>query len=329
MKTTYSALVGLTAAAMLSLGVTGTASAEVTLKGASCFPIGSPPSRPYEAVVKTINERGKGLVKIEMVGGAPAIGGIFDITRRAARGTYDIIGCTEAYFGNVIKEAPVFRLSEHSYADLRKNGGLQMLADLLAKKKIHYVGRHHDFGQFHLWLSPDNPIDKADLTGLNLRTAAVYTAFFRSLGATTQTAPLPEIYQLMESKTVQGFGWPASGWVPTWAEVTGYKVNPGFYTSPLHTMLNLKKWNSLSAEVQKLITDVVMEFEERSEPGGAQSVAQLKKEDDYRASKGMKVINLEGAEGEKFARVAKEAAWAEVLERSPKNGPKLMELFTK
>ena len=96
MKTTYSALVGLTAAAMLSLGATGTASAEVTLKGASCFPIGSPPSRPYEAVVKTINERGKGLVKIDMVGGAPAIGGIFDITRRAARGTYDIIGCTEA-----------------------------------------------------------------------------------------------------------------------------------------------------------------------------------------------------------------------------------------
>ena len=34
------------------------------------------------------------------------------------------------------------------------------------------------------------------------------------------------------------------------------------------SMLNLKKWNSLSAEVQKLITDVVMEFEERSEPGG-------------------------------------------------------------
>lgn len=330
MNKVQSTVLCITAAAALSLGTFGTAAAdEVTLKSASCFPIGSPPSRPYEAVVKTINERGKGKVRVDMVGGAPAIGGIFDITRRAARGTYDIIGCTEAYFGNVITEAPVFRLTEFPYAELRKNGGLQMMADLLAAKKIHYVGRHHDFGAFHLWLSADSPIDKADLTGLNLRVAPVYTAFFRALGATTQTAPLPEIYQLMESKTVQGFGWPASGWVPTWAEVTGYKVNPGFYTAPLHTMLNMRTWKKLSPEVQKLITDVVLEFEARSEPGSPQSVAQLKKENDFRASKGMKDINLQGAEAEKFARTAKDAAWAEVIERSPKHGPKLKALFTK
>ena len=100
-------------------------------------------------MVKTINERGKGLVKIDMVGGAPAIGGT-DITARGT-GTYDIIGCTEAYFGNVIKEAPVFRLSERPYADLRKNGGLQMLADLLAKE-IHYVSR------IRLWVVPPPPL---------------------------------------------------------------------------------------------------------------------------------------------------------------------------
>ena len=57
MNKVQSTVLCITAAAALSLGTFGTAAAdEVTLKSASCFPIGSPPSRPYEAVVKTINE---------------------------------------------------------------------------------------------------------------------------------------------------------------------------------------------------------------------------------------------------------------------------------
>ena len=56
------------------LGTTPALSAEVTLRGASCFPIGSPPSRPFEALVKAVNKRGKGVVQIKLLGGAPAIG---------------------------------------------------------------------------------------------------------------------------------------------------------------------------------------------------------------------------------------------------------------
>ena len=60
-------------------------SAEITLKGASCFPIGSPPSRPYEAVVKEINKRGKGIVQVKMIGGAPAIGSPFTLTQKMSK----------------------------------------------------------------------------------------------------------------------------------------------------------------------------------------------------------------------------------------------------
>ena len=42
------------------------------------------------------------------------------------------------------------------------------------------MARYHDFGPFHLWLA--KPIDKPDLTGLNLRVSPVYTAFFKALG---------------------------------------------------------------------------------------------------------------------------------------------------
>mgnify|MGYP006196331231 FL=1 len=76
--------------------------AEVTLSGASCFPIGSPPGRPFEALVKEVNATGKGVLQIKMIGGAPAIGSPFTLTQKMSKGAYDVIGCTEVYFGNVI-----------------------------------------------------------------------------------------------------------------------------------------------------------------------------------------------------------------------------------
>ncbi len=71
------------AAIISALGATG-AGAETTISGASCFPIGSPPSRVFEAVVEAINERGKGVVQIDLKGGAPAIGSPFTLTQKTA-----------------------------------------------------------------------------------------------------------------------------------------------------------------------------------------------------------------------------------------------------
>ena len=183
MLKTTGIVIGIAAAGMMAAMTSSPAvSQEMTLSGASCFPIGSPPSRPYEALVKEVNKRGKGILQIKMIGGAPAIGSPYTLTQKMSRGAYDVVGCTESYFGNVLPESPVFRFSDFPYSELRKNGGLAYLSNLLAEKGIHYVARHHDFGKFHLWLS--KPIDKPDLTGLHLRVAPVYTAFFKSLGAT-------------------------------------------------------------------------------------------------------------------------------------------------
>jgi TRAP-type transport system periplasmic protein len=328
MSNTFRKTVAAGAALMVVGGMSiPTASAQVTLRGASCFPIGSPPSRPFEAVVKAMNEAGKGVVQIKMVGGAPAIGSPFTLTQKMAKGAYDIIGCTEAYFGNTLPEAPVLRLSDYTYAELRKNGGLAYVKRLLAAKNIHYVARHHDFGKFHLWLS--KPITKPDLTGLNLRVAPVYTAFFKSLGATVQRSNIGQVYTYMENGTVQGYGWPALGWVPSWVKVTKYRVDPGFYSAALHTMVNLTKWNSLSKAQRAVITKVGLGFEARSEPSTPEFQAALKKQKEWTASKGMKTITFTGADRKKWLAAAKKAAWDEVIQRSPKNGPALKLLFAK
>ena len=88
-------------------------------------------------------------------------------------------------------------------------------------------------------------VAKPDLTGLHIRVSPVYTAFVKALGGTTQTSNIAQVYTYMENGTVQGFGWPSLGWVPTWAEVTKYRLDPGFYSSALHTLVNLKTWKKL------------------------------------------------------------------------------------
>ena len=59
---------------------------EVTLSGASCFPIGSPPGRPFEALVKEINKRGKGVVQIDLKGGRVVIAPPDGLLEMAAAG---------------------------------------------------------------------------------------------------------------------------------------------------------------------------------------------------------------------------------------------------
>lgn len=328
MRKTIGLLIGASALAAAAGSFTAPAwSEEMSMNAASCFPIGSPPGKPFEALVNEVNQRGKGVLQIKMVGGAPAIGSPFTLTQKMAKGAYDMVGCTEAYFGNVLPEAPVLRFAERPYAELRKNGGLDYMQKLLGAKGIHFVARHHDFGPFHLWLS--KPISGPDLTGLHLRVSPVYTAFFKSLGATVQTSNIAQVYTYMENGTVQGYGWPALGWVPSWVKVTKFRVEPGFYNATLHTLVNKKKWDSLGKEQQDLLNTVGLEFEARSEPNSAEMKAALEKQNAWTAGEGMKTITFSGGDAEKWLKAAVDAGWKEVLDRSPEHGAKLKELFTK
>ena len=244
-----------------------------------------------------------------------------------SKGAYDMVGCPEAYFGNVLPEAPVLRFSDHTYAELRKNGGIDYVQKLMADKNIRYIARYHNFGPFYLWLN--QPITGPDLTGLNLRVSPVYTAFFKSLGATVQRSNFAQVYTYMENNTVQGYGWPALGWNPAWVKVTKYRVEPGFYHASLHALVNLKKWNSLNKAQQDVLTTAGLDFEVKTEQDSAVDGPVMKKQKDWMASEGMETITIEGADRSKWVAAASDAGWGEVLERSPDHGAALKKLFTK
>jgi len=299
---------------------------EVVLRGVSCFGIGSPPSASFEAVVAEINARGKGVVRIDLLGGAPAIGSPFQVVERMALGAYDIAGCPEAFFGNVVPEGPVLRLQERSFAELRQNGAIDYIQSLMNAKGIYYVGRHSTDGQFHLYLS--KPIDKPDLTGLNLRVSPAYSAFFEKMGAAGLRASMAEVYTLMENGSVDGYGFSFLGFSPSWYPVTKYRVDPGFYDASIHTVMNLARRQSLSDEAKAVIDAVVLEAEAKVELSGPYVKAATEKMLADQAANGIQTSTFEGADAETWLNAAKATAWEEFLLANPETGPKLCELFT-
>ena len=313
----------LAATAAISLLVMPAQADEITLKGASCFPIGSPPSKPFEAFVDDLNATGKGVVQIKMIGGAPAIGSPFEMTKRMTKGIFDVVGCPEAYWANVVPEAASVRLSDYSAAEMRTNGGYAYLRKLYEAKNIHFLARHSNFGPFFLWLN--KKIDKPDLTGLHLRVSPVYVPFFKSLGATVQRSNIAQIYTYMENGTVQGYGWPALGWVPSWIKVTKYRVEPGFYYAFIQTLVNKKTWAKLTSAQQDMLNKVGLKHELIA----SKWAERLAKQNAKTTQQGMKVIKFTGAEAAAWVMAAKDTAWASIIEKSPNHGPKLRQLLSK
>ncbi len=318
---------------LVSVGVVAAASAlgaaapalskEVVLRAANCFPVGSPPGKPFDRFVTLLNEKGKGVITAKVLGGAPAIGSPFTMTRRMARGAYDIIGCPDAYYGNVIPEAAAVRLMPFTATEARKNGAWAYFDKLLNAKGVKLLGQTHNFGPFYLFLS--RPIAQPDLTGLHLRVAPVYTPFFKSLGATTQRSNFAQVYTYMENGTVVGFGWPALGWNPSWAKVAKYWVEPGFYRAGIQTMMNLEKWNSLTTRQKNTLMAVVLEHEATTEKWPER----LDKQKEWMKSKGMKPVVFDKAGTAKWSKAALDAGWADLVKKSPKHGVALRKMFEK
>jgi TRAP-type C4-dicarboxylate transport system substrate-binding protein len=311
-------------AATTSFAATASHAEEAQLQAASCFPQGSFFSKRFESFIDDVNAQGAGIVHINYVGGAPAIGSQLTVVQKVAQGVYDLNSCPGSYFQNVVPEADAWKLLENTPTEIRANGGWDYMNSLHNARGLEVLARHHFGTNFHLYLAPGHAIDKPDLTGLHLRTAPIYTNFFKSLGATTQDTGISDIFTLMENGTVKGYGWPVLGHQPGWETVTKYRVDPGFYDVDLVMLANKRVWDGLSDEARALMSDVALKLELdaiANDPALNQKVGAKQVED------GFEVIEFTGADRDAWLKAAREAGWEGVNALSPEAGPKLRAFF--
>ena len=201
----------------------------MTLKAAVFVPPSTTYGIPFKRFVDHVNETGKGMLQIRIVGGPEAVPA--DGQAQAVKtGVLDIASIPPAYYKSVMVEGDAQVLSDLTLAEQRKSGAYAMLNQIANEKmNANYLTTYGIGVPFHLYVTKDMPITKPeDLKGLRFRGQPNYNAIFKHYGIAGVNIAAPEVYTALERGTVQGYGWPLWGINDFgWDKLTKIRIDPG------------------------------------------------------------------------------------------------------
>jgi TRAP-type C4-dicarboxylate transport system substrate-binding protein len=173
--------------------------------------------------------------------------------------------------------------------------GSQMLADLWDRfLKVEYEDVHvlymnvHPAGHIHTHSKPIRTVE--DFRGMKIRTpTATIGDLLELLGAAKVGMPITQVYEAMSNKVVDGFVVPYEVFPPfKFQEVSRYHTEIGMYTTAFATMMNKKKFESLPADVRRVLVETtsresgywkrVGESWDRAEAPGRKAIVDRKNE---------------------------------------------------
>ena len=278
----------------------------------------------YMDWVKRVNERGAGKVRIDVVGG-PEVYPSFEQLEPLKRGVFSTVVTSTAYMAGALPElnATWFGFGA-TPAELRAAGLIEALDKVTREKAgVSVLGLPLQM-RFNVYLK--KPIQKADLTGLKLRTTPVYEPVLKALGASTVTVPPAELLTALETGIVDGFAWPAVAVTgPGYARAVKFKVTPPWWVGTDVALINAKAFDALSADVKKILIDAMIEIEKEVP---AYYLEKEKAEDAAMAKMGIQNVATTDADMVKIRRAHWEAGTKIFLTGpSPKYGPGLVEIM--
>jgi TRAP-type transport system periplasmic protein len=310
---------------LMGTGVPVVQAQEVTLKAVSAFAEGTGFSRDFESFLEKVNQEGKGLVRINYLGGGGKVMNPFEVGNAVRAGVVDIANVPGAFYTNLMPEADALKLTQRPMQELRQTGGWQYLNQLHNEKlNAYYLARVGDGIPFHIYLNKN--IDRPDFTGLKIRVTPIYMAFVQKLGGTPIRTDPGEVYTALERGVVDGYGWPIQGVLDLgWQEVTKFRIDPGFYQVEVNTLVNLNKWNSLKVEQREFLKRMGEWLEEQNKANAEIN----RKEAEAQAAAGIQVITFTPEHNREYVEKAYAAGWEKVIQVSPEIGSKLKEIFSK
>ena len=303
------------AAAAFAMTATS-AMAEDKVTAVHAFPDFLVYTQTFLAMVEDMNKRGEGILEIEVRGGPEAIG-MFQQPAAVRDGVVDIVHTPGSFYGKNVPEIDAMVASRVTPMEARANGGAAIM-DAAHRKRFNvtHLGWIDGGVNFHIFMDEEPKFDEngiLDLTGVKLRDNPIYHAFFEAMNATTSSMPATEVYSALEKGVVDAAAWTEIG-IPQlkWNEFLKYRVDPTFYNTDIGVIMNLDSWNGLSAESQKLIQDVIIEWEAKSwNDRQADVVTDAKVLTDG----GMTFVSHSEAAGKAYQKMADDAAWARMKER--------------
>ena len=308
-------------AALLMLAASNVMAEEVTLRAVSAFAEKTQFSRNFEQFIDKVNADGKGLVKINYIGGPRAMPP-FEVGNAVRTKVVDIANVTGAFYTNLMPESDAFKLFSKPMSEQRANGTWAFINGLHNQKlNSYYLARQFHNVPFHIYLT--KKIDKMDFTGLKIRVTPVYKDIVEALGGTAITTAPGEVYTALERGVVDGYGWPITGIFDLgWEKVTKFRLEPAFYSVEVNVLVNQDVWKGLTDAQRKVLSDAALWLEGLDRGNEAIIEAERARQD----KAGIAPIDLGPDVGKAFLQKANDVAWASVIKRSPEIGPKLRAL---
>jgi len=297
---------------------------EITLKAAVFVPPSTTYGIPFKRFVDHVNETGKGVLQIRIVGGPEAVPA--DGQAQAVKtGVLDIASIPPAYYKSAMVEGDAQILSDMTTAEQRKSGGYDALSNIAIERVgAFYLTTYGGGVPFHLYLTKEMAVTSVnDIKGLRFRGQPNFHAVFKHYGVSSVNVAAPETYTALERGTVQGYGWPLWGINDFgWEKLTKVRIEPGFYNVIVNILMNKSKYDQLTPAQRKVLDDAVAWFEKDNEKYTAETT---KAALDMQTKAGIKSVSF----GPEFKKTAVELYWDDLKKLNPDSVAKLQPLLTK
>jgi TRAP-type C4-dicarboxylate transport system substrate-binding protein len=321
--------------AALGLACSASAFAADTITATHVFPASLVYSRSFLEFVKKANAAGQGVFTIQVRGGPEAIP-MMEQPGAVRSGVVDMIYTACAFYAAQVPECDAVSASTIDGPTARKNGGMDLLNKIHQKRiGVYNLGWVDSGIRFNLWSTKQPKLDSTghiDIRGFKVRGHPIYNAFLTNyLGAQVINVNSPDLYTALERGTVEITAWTQIGLMDlNWDRYLMYRILPDFFSTDLHILVNLKKWNSLSPKTREILQRVTIEHEVSSEAALQQLWQKEKAELERR---GIKTIAQSPEASKRFVEGARSASLARMKERMQKAGgmenfERIVQLFT-
>ncbi|ETW12483.1 TRAP dicarboxylate transporter subunit DctP [Roseivivax marinus] len=312
--------IGGTLAGIMTLA--SAAQAQETLTAVHAFPETLIYTQSFLEFVDKVNERGEGVVQIEVRGGPEAMG-MFQQPEAVRNGVVDMVYTPGSFYAGTVPEKDALVASNLTAIETRENGGIELIDQIHQEKMgVKYLGWFDSGVCYNLWTRNEPELDEdgnLDVSGLRLRGNAVYNAFFTEyLGAQVIDLPTTDVYSALERGVVDATGWTQIGLIDLkWNDFLNYRIEPCFFSTDLGVIVNLDTWEGLSEEAQTILQEVAIEHEASSV-----EAMRAKRDEDFAAldEQGMEVVELEGEAAAEYLAAARERTWGRMqrlMEEAP------------
>jgi len=299
----------------------------IKLRIVSSLPEVTFPVKPLLIFRDKVNERAKGALTIEYLGG-PEIIDAGDQAISVQKGVLEMAYTFSGAYVGLVPGADAFTLSRVSLAEERSRGAYDFLQPQYAKNNLYLLGRLVSGVQGeYFYVATTKPVKRlSDMVGLKIASfSPALIHFFEAIGGSGPVIGPPDIYTAVERGTVDG------AWLPVHDHVTfglieveKTLIDHGFCSDNFTVYLNLDTWNGLPKNLQDLLTQALIDTQNEFQN---EYIAQNEQDREDIRNAGIEFVKFPPDEAEKFVNTAFEAEWEDMIQKYPDIGAKLKELL--